>query len=88
MNIISDTHQRDTNTNRIAVNNEQKEDPNFTVKSNNEEPNDNNTTCTKYGGIVKMPDRFTYYIDSFIAYIYNYIIYVAYFVRRRGRLRV
>ena len=45
MNFARDTEQRDTNTNRIAVNSEQKEDPNYMpVSSNSEEPNENNTT--------------------------------------------
>ena len=62
MNITSDTQQKDTSTNRIAVNNEQKEDPNYiTVKSNSEETNENNTTNTTYGRIVKRTDRLTYY---------------------------
>ena len=37
MSITSDTQQRDINTNRIAVDNEQNKDPNYTaVKSNND----------------------------------------------------
>ena len=44
-NITGETQQKDMNTNRIAVNNEQKEDPNY--KSNREEPNENSATCTR-----------------------------------------
>ena len=56
VNIMSDTQQRDINTNNIVVNNEQKEDPNYmTVNSNCEEPNENSTTHTRYGRIVKRP---------------------------------
>ena len=62
MNITSDTQQMDTNKNKIAVNNEQQEDPNYmTVKSSNEDTNENNATCTRYGRIVKRPNRLTYY---------------------------
>ena len=51
---MSDTQQGDTNTNRIAVHNEQKGIPNYmAVKSNSEEPNENNTTCTRCGRIAK-----------------------------------
>ena len=49
VNITSGTQQRDTNTNRMAINNKQKENPNYTpVNSNSEEPNENNTTGTRY----------------------------------------
>ena len=45
VNTMSDAQQRDTNTNRTAVNNKQKEDINYmAVKSNSVEQNKNNTT--------------------------------------------
>ena len=51
---MRDTQQGATNTNRIEFNNEQKEDiNNRPVDCNSEEPNENNTTCTRYGRIVK-----------------------------------
>ena len=48
VNITSDTQQKDTKTNRIAVNNDHKGDPNYmTVKSSSEKQNEN-TTHTSY----------------------------------------
>ena len=110
-NITSDTQQsnmqdnisRDSSSNQIAVSNEQKENPNYMpIHSNHEEPNENTTKCTRYGRIVKRPDRVTYYLYTFlyicinithmnikcwlIRYVYNFIIYFAYFIRRRGML--
>ena len=42
----------------IAVNNEQKDNPNYMpIYSNHEEPNENTSTCTRNGRIVKWPDR-------------------------------
>ena len=55
MNIVSETQQSNTNANRVAVSNEQKEDY-MTVKSNSEVPNEN-TTHTRYGRLVKRLDR-------------------------------
>ena len=70
--ITSDTQQMDTNINRIAVNNEQNEDPNYmTVKSSGEEPNENNTTCKRYGRIVKRKYRLKLLINKLLIHIHS-----------------
>ena len=59
----SNTGQRDTNTNRIVINNEQKDDSNYiTVKSNSDETNENYTKYTRYKRTVESQDRLTYYL--------------------------
>ena len=69
--VTSDTQQssmqdnitsRDRSLNQTAANNEQKENPNYMpIHSDHEEPNEYATTYTKYGRIVKRPERLTYY---------------------------
>ena len=68
VNITSDSQQsdmqdkitKDSSQSQIAVHNEQKENPNYlSIHSDHEELIESTTTCTRYGRIVKWPDRLT-----------------------------
>ena len=61
-NNMQNKASRNSIPNWIVVNNEQKDNPNYMpFHSNHEEPNENTSTCTGYGRVVKRPDRLTYY---------------------------
>ena len=76
-NNVQDNVKRKSSLNQIAVNNEQKDNPNYMpIHSIHKELNENTTTCPRYGRTVKKTKRINILLVHILTHTHTHILHI------------